>query len=31
MRTVNETGAYNDGIVSQMRGAIEAYKKTVSF
>ncbi|MGA0838825.1 MAG: F0F1 ATP synthase subunit alpha [Pseudomonadales bacterium] len=31
MRTVNETGAYNDGIVSQMRAAIEAYKKTVSF
>jgi F-type H+-transporting ATPase subunit alpha len=31
MKTVNETGAYNDDIVRQMKEAIQAYKKTVSF
>jgi len=31
MKNVNETGAYNDDIVAQMRAAIEAYKQTVSF
>jgi F-type H+/Na+-transporting ATPase subunit alpha len=31
MQMVNETGAYNDDIVKQMKAAIEAYKKTVSF
>ncbi|MFM7120149.1 MAG: F0F1 ATP synthase subunit alpha, partial [Gammaproteobacteria bacterium] len=29
--TINETGAYNDDIVAQMRKAIEAFKATVSF
>ena len=28
---VNETGAYNDGIVADMRQAIDAYKATVAF
>jgi F-type H+/Na+-transporting ATPase subunit alpha len=31
MKHVNETGAYNDDIVAQMKAAIEAYKQTVSF
>jgi F-type H+-transporting ATPase subunit alpha len=31
MRTVTETGAYNDQVVAEMRGAIQAYKATVSF
>ena len=31
MKSVNETGAYNDDIVAQMKAAIEAYKQTVSF
>jgi F-type H+/Na+-transporting ATPase subunit alpha len=31
MNTVNETGAYNDDIVAQMRAGIEAYKQTVSY
>ena len=31
MRNVNETGAYNDAIVAEMRQGIEAYKATVSF
>jgi F-type H+/Na+-transporting ATPase subunit alpha len=31
MKSVTETGAYNDEIVAEMRGAIEAYKATVSF
>ncbi len=31
MKNVNETGAYNDEIVSEMKRAIEAYKGTVSF
>jgi hypothetical protein len=31
MSKVNETAAYNDEIVAEMRQAIEAYKTTVSF
>jgi F-type H+-transporting ATPase subunit alpha len=31
MRNVTETGVYNDDIVAEMRGAIQAYKATVSF
>jgi len=31
MKNINETGAYNDGIVSEMRQAIETYKASVSF
>jgi F-type H+-transporting ATPase subunit alpha len=31
MRNVTETGVYNDEIVAEMRGAIQAYKATVSF
>jgi F-type H+-transporting ATPase subunit alpha len=31
MKKINETGAYNDGIVSEMRQAIETYKTSVSF
>jgi F-type H+-transporting ATPase subunit alpha len=31
MRTVTQTGAYNDEIVAEMRSAIQAYKATVSF
>ena len=31
MNTVNQTGAYNDDVVAQMRAAIEAFKKTQSY
>ncbi|MFU8813875.1 MAG: F0F1 ATP synthase subunit alpha [Pseudomonadales bacterium] len=31
MKSVNDSGAYNDDIVAQMKAAIEAYKQTVSF
>jgi F-type H+-transporting ATPase subunit alpha len=31
MKMINETGAYNDEIVAQMKQAIEAYKATASF
>jgi F-type H+-transporting ATPase subunit alpha len=31
MRTVNETGAYNDEIVAEMRQAIEAFKATQAY
>ena len=31
MNNVNETGAYNDEIVAEMRAAIEAFKATQSY
>jgi hypothetical protein len=31
MSRINETGAYNDEVVAQMRAAIEAFKATVSY
>ena len=31
MQNINESGAYNDEIVGQMKQAIEAYKATASF
>jgi len=31
MRNINETGAYNDDIVAEMRQAIEAYKAQANF
>ncbi len=31
MNTVNESGAYNDDVVAEMKKGIEGYKSTVSF
>ena len=31
MANINQTGAYNDEIVAEMRAAIEAFKATQSF
>jgi hypothetical protein len=31
MQSINETGAYNDEIVEEMRAAIEAFKATQTY